>query len=89
MNVSLDPKLQQYVDDKVRAGEYESPDEVLNAAVSLMKDQEEWTPEDVAHLRQDIAHAIEQLDRGEGRPLDMDAIKARVIETARRQQRAG
>lgn len=89
MNVSLDRKLQQYIEEKVRAGQYKSSDEALNATVTLMKDQEEWTAEDVELLRRDVAHAIEQLDRGEGKPLDMDAIKARVIETARAQQRAG
>ena len=88
MNVSLEPKLQGYVDEKVRSGQYESANEVLNAALSLMRDQEEWTPEDVEALRRDVAHAAAQLDRGEGAPWDAEEIKERIKATVLRRQKA-
>jgi antitoxin ParD1/3/4 len=88
MDLSLDPKLRHYVEEKVRSGQYGSPTEVLNAAVSFMKDQEEWTPEDIEALRQDVAHAAAHLDRGEGAPWDADEIKERIKATVLRHQKA-
>jgi hypothetical protein len=58
---------------------------MVNFALSLMKAQDEYD----ADVREKVAHAIAQLDRGEGRPMDMDAIKARVIANVKTQQRAG
>ena len=89
MQVSLDPTLQNCVNEKVRSGQFESANDLLNAAVALMKDQEEWTPEDVANLRQDLAEAIAQSERGEVAQLDMEEIKARVRDASLRQPKAG
>ena len=85
MEIVLDPDLQSFADEQVRAGHYRSVSDVVNFALSLMKAQDEYD----ADVREKVAHAIAQLDRGEGRPMDMDAIKARVIATVKTQQRAG
>jgi Arc/MetJ-type ribon-helix-helix transcriptional regulator len=75
MEIVLDPDLQHFADEQVRARHYRSVSDLVNLAVSLLKAQDEYD----ADLRKKVAHAIAQLDRGEGRPMDMDAIKARVI----------
>ena len=85
MEIVLDPDLHSFADEQVRAGHYRSVSDMVNVALALMKAQDEYD----ADLREKVAHAVAQLDRGEGRPMDMDAIKARVIATVRTQQRAG
>jgi putative addiction module CopG family antidote len=85
MEIVLDPELQKFADEQVRAGHYRSVSDVVNLALSLMKAQDEYD----ADLREKVAHAVAQLDRGEGRPMDMDAIKARVIAAVKTQQKAG
>lgn len=41
MNVTLRPDLEKLVQDKLQTGEFKSPDEVLNAALDLLKEQDE------------------------------------------------
>jgi putative addiction module CopG family antidote len=48
MDVTLSPEFEKLVHEKLEAGEYQSADEVLNAAMQLFKEREE----DRAVLRQ-------------------------------------
>jgi antitoxin ParD1/3/4 len=88
MNLSLSADLEKFVEEKVRSGQFASPEEVVRGALALMKAQDALTPVDVAELRQMLAPAIEQADRGELTPLDMDAVK-RKAEATRAGRRAG
>ncbi len=68
MNITLSPELQKFVEERVKAGEFQSPAQVVEAGLArLMLDP----PPD--ELDEDILAAIEraeaQLDRGEGIPL--------------------
>lgn len=66
MNISLRPELERFVEKKVRAGEYGSADQVLEAAlIRLMDDDDELDHETLAAIEEGEA----QLDRGEGMPL--------------------
>jgi antitoxin ParD1/3/4 len=69
MNVTINAKFEQYVQDKISNGEYQAPGEVVHDALRLLQKHDQ--------LRQDIAVGIEQADRGESVPLDMEAIKAK------------
>ncbi len=60
MELVLDPDLQRFADEQVRAGHYGSVRDMVSLALSLMKAQEEYD----ADLRATVAHAIAQLDRG-------------------------
>jgi Arc/MetJ-type ribon-helix-helix transcriptional regulator len=68
MNITLSPELQKFVEERVKAGEFQSPAQVIEAGLArLMLDP----PPD--ELDEDTLAAIEraeaQLDRGEGIPL--------------------
>ena len=68
MKVSLSPELERFVEEKVRAGQYQNADEVVNSAVDMLRQQETLSAEDIAELRREIAIGLEQLERGESAP---------------------
>lgn len=76
MSETFPPDVQEFVKQVVAAGEYNSEDEVMIAGVRALRELKTRHDE----LRQDIQVAIDELDRGEGAPLDMNAIKAEVAE---------
>src|SRR5437879_855856 len=78
MKVSLNPELERFVEEKVRAGQYQSADEVVNSAVAMLRQQETLSAEDIAELRREIAIGLEQLDRGESAPWDAAALKNKL-----------
>jgi len=71
MTVSVSSEVQQLVEREFALGTYESPDDVLLEAVCLLRDRNQKLRE----LREAMRPALESLDRGEGRPLDMARIK--------------
>ncbi|GAC1474137.1 MAG: hypothetical protein NVSMB9_23960 [Isosphaeraceae bacterium] len=80
MSVSLTPDLEQVVRRKVESGLYPSADEVLREALRLLDDRDRLRALKLEELRKEIADGIEQVDRGEVAPLDMDVIRARVAD---------
>ena len=54
----LSTDLQNFVTDKIRSGEYETEDDVVNTALSQMKMREDA-------LRQVLSERVEQADRGD------------------------
>lgn len=76
MNVSLTPELERLVDEKVASGLYESASEVIREALRLLRDRDEVRVLALGDLRKDIAAGLDQLERGESAPLDVEAIKA-------------
>jgi len=68
MNITLSPELQKFVEDKVKAGEFQSPAQVVEAGLArLMLDPPPDALDDDTHAAIDRAEA--QLDLGEGIPL--------------------
>ena len=79
MDISLHPELQAYVEEQVRTGVYQSPSDIINAGLLLLRDHEELMPTDLAdlaELRNKIAVGIEQADRGDFVDFDAKEIKA-------------
>lgn len=74
MSATLPPDLKEFVQQAVANGEFATEDDVVIAGVRALRELK--TRHD--DLRRDIHVAIEELDRGEGEPLDMEAIKAEV-----------
>jgi putative addiction module CopG family antidote len=69
MNVRLKPELQKFIEDEVRAGNFTSHDEVIEAALArLMLDDPAAGPD--ADTLAAIEEGEAQLDRGEGIALD-------------------
>ena len=78
MNVSLTPELEQLVQKKVQSGRYLSASEVVREALRLLEDRDHLRELKLEDLRKFVAAGIEQADRGEVGPLDVDATLARV-----------
>ncbi len=76
MNVSLTPELEALIQEKVKSGLYHSASEVVRESLRLLHERDELRRSRLQELRKEIAIGIEQADRGETTPLDVDAIKA-------------
>jgi len=76
MNVSLTPELEKLVSEKVKSGNYTSASEVVREGLRLLRDQDDLRRVKLEALRREIAKGVDSLDRGEGEPLDIEAIKA-------------
>jgi antitoxin ParD1/3/4 len=76
MNVSLTAELKELVEDKVKSGLYQSASEVVRDALRLLQERDHLRATRLDALRGEIAVGIEQADRGELAPIDMDEILA-------------
>ena len=78
MNVSLTPELEKLVNERVQSGMYSSASEVIREALRLLKEQGELRQRRLEELRKEIGIGLEQLNRGEGVPLNIAKIKSRL-----------
>lgn len=78
MNVSLTPQFENFVNQKVEAGLYNSVSEVMHEALRLLVERDEIKEMKLVLLSRDLQEGIDSLDRGEGSPLDMNDIKAKA-----------
>ena len=78
MNVTLSPELEKLVDAKVNSGLYASSSEVVSDALRLLDEWDRIQEARQAELKRDIRRGLEQLDRGESAPLDVEAIKKKA-----------
>ena len=81
MNVSLTPELEAMVAEKVKSGLYNSASEVVREGLRLVREQDQLREIRLNELRAEIQIGIDQADRGESKPLDIEALK---IEARRR-----
>lgn len=86
MDVHLSSDLEALIGAKVASGRYHSADEVLQDALRLLDERDRLDEAKLADLRLEIRRGLDQLDRGESAPLDIEAIKmkARMQRQARR-----
>ncbi len=77
MNVSLTSELERYVKSKVATGMYNSVSEVMREALRLLEERDAIQAIRIEALRQDINKGMDSLERGEVKPLDIEAIKAK------------
>jgi len=70
MSSNLSPENEQFLEHAVAVGMYHDRGEALDRAVELLRRREQ--------LIRDVNKGIEQLERGEGLPLDIEQIKAAV-----------
>ena len=75
MNVNVTPELEAFVNEKVQSGLYNSASEVIRESLRLLKEQDDLKKLRLDELRREIRRGLDSLERGEGKPLDIDAIK--------------
>jgi antitoxin ParD1/3/4 len=78
MNISLTSELELLIHNKVRSGLYGNASEVVREALRLLAAQDQVREAQLQQLRADIRLGMDQVGRGEGQPLDPQAIKARA-----------
>jgi antitoxin ParD1/3/4 len=79
MQITLNPEVEKFVQEKVRTGQYGSADDLVNGALIDLMDREgedEFTPEHRVYLQQEINIGIELADRGEFVEVDLEQIMA-------------
>jgi Arc/MetJ-type ribon-helix-helix transcriptional regulator len=76
MTITYPPELDEFVKLELARGAFGSEEELVINAVSALREMK------LRHeqLRGDVQAAIEQADRGEVAPLDMDAIKRELMD---------
>ena len=75
MKISLNPQLERFIEDEVKAVHYASADELIEAAVArLMLDPEDDEIDDETMAK--IEEAEAQFDRGEG--ISVDEVFAKL-----------
>lgn len=74
MKVQLTGEIERFVKEQVSSGEFESEEDVVRAGLRLLDEYQRRLTE----LRDEVRVGIGELDRGEGVPLDIEAIKRQV-----------
>jgi Arc/MetJ-type ribon-helix-helix transcriptional regulator len=72
MSTGISPENEQYIDNAVANGLFQDRGQAINIAIDLLKRRE--------RLIRDVNSGIDQLDKGLGRPFDIEAIMAQVDE---------
>ena len=80
MNISLTPDLEQLVNEKVKAGTYQTASEVIREGLRLLKERDQR----LEALRRDVHAGFQAIERGEYTEYDegnihelADRVKAR------------
>ncbi|NJP12478.1 MAG: hypothetical protein HC866_25905 [Leptolyngbyaceae cyanobacterium RU_5_1] len=79
MNVTLPPESESVIQQLIASGSYASPDEVIARALEFFHaahQQTHWTDAE-------LQKGIDQLERGETVPYNLEKIKAQVAENLR------
>jgi antitoxin ParD1/3/4 len=66
MSLTFQPETERQIEAQMKTSGYSSPDELIKAALELLKREEQGRTRDLDDLRKMIAVGVDQLDRGEG-----------------------
>jgi Arc/MetJ-type ribon-helix-helix transcriptional regulator len=70
MAIHLNPNQEHRVAEALRSGAYHSPDDVIDRALEVLHEQDEWLMANRQAIDAHIRQGIEELERGEGIPDD-------------------
>jgi len=76
MNVSLSRQLQGFIEKKVRTGRYQTASEVVREGLRLIEDRDTQRALQLRRLREEIQVGLDQIEKGQVAPLDVEKIKA-------------
>ena len=72
MSTGMSPENEQYIDRAVASGLFQDRGQAINTAIELLKRRE--------RLIRDVNSGIEQIEKGHGRPFDIDSIVSQIDE---------
>jgi Arc/MetJ-type ribon-helix-helix transcriptional regulator len=79
MAIQLKPEQEYRITEAIRSGAYQSPDDVIDRALEVLHERDEWLMANRQTLGARIRQGMEELDRGEGIPEDeLDAHLANL-----------
>ena len=70
MAIQLKPPQEKRIEQALRSGGYQSADDVIDRALEVLHEQDEWLMANRGAVDAKIRRGIEELDRGEGIPED-------------------
>ena len=70
MTVQLSPQQEHRVAEALRSGVYRSPDDVIDRALEVLHEQDEWLMANRQSINAKIRRGIEELESGQGIPED-------------------
>jgi putative addiction module CopG family antidote len=70
MTIHLKPDQEHRIAEAVRSGAYHSPGEVIDQALEVLRERDEWIAANRQAIGAKIRRGLEELDRGEGIPED-------------------
>ena len=76
MNVHLGETFDKFVTDLIASGLYQSQSEVIRDGLRLLKEREDLRKLRLEELRREVHKGINSLECGEGKPFDIEEIKA-------------
>ena len=82
MQVELTAEMEAFVNGLVQRGLFYSPEEAVDHAFDLLRDQMDLSEIKRARLKVMLQEAADESARGECVPLDMDAILAQALARA-------
>ena len=77
MNISLTPRLEGYVKQKVSTGLYNSSSEVIREGLRLLEERDAMKNIKLEALRKELNVGIDSLNAGRGLAFDKESIKAK------------
>jgi antitoxin ParD1/3/4 len=81
MKIHLRPELERLIKQDVQRGPYQTVDEFVEHAVSLLHEQEAWLAEHGSEIREKIEQGYAAAQRGE--LIDADQVRSRMAERKR------
>jgi len=81
MEIRLRPELEELIKQDVQRGPYETVDEFVEQAVSMLHEQEAWLAANRAEIKTKIAEGWASAERGE--LLSPDEARAKLAELKR------
>ena len=68
MALQLSPQQENRIAEALRSGAYQNPDDVIDRALEVLHEQDEWLSANRQEINAKIQRGMEELERGEGIP---------------------
>lgn len=75
MEISLNPNMQKWINEKVDSGLYNNPSEIILEGLRLLRVQEEQRHAMTEDLRRELLIGLKQLDADKSVEFDQAAVK--------------
>ena len=86
MNVSLNPKLEKFIQGKLQQGSYNSASEVVREALRLLEEYDKARAAQLLAFDWEMGNRLASLDRGEA--VDWREVRARLRRRSQQRRRS-